>query len=104
MNVVVRAHRGRGRLHRRSNRRIIDLATIKYCLDRAQSLRPIAHADDPDMRVDCVACSIQIVKERGAGHREVSPPLSKFLKREAPSGWPSRKPDPGDDLVRLQLR
>src|ERR1700679_3130696 len=86
MHILRWVDRSRRNGSRVADQGIVDRVAVKQRLHRRQPLRPIASADDTDMRIAHLAVGILVVKEGDAGEREIALPLGEFLK--GPAAFP----------------
>ena len=93
--VDFRHGRGRGRPdHVR-----IDRLAIERCLRVWQAMRPVAGADDADVRVRRAAGGVLVIKSGNSGKRKVAAPEREFLEGPAAFCRPRRQPDLDDQFV-----
>src|SRR5919199_468840 len=75
--VDQRRRRGLGR---RGDRCGVDGAAVQHRFRFDETPRPVAGADDADMRVDRPALLVLVVEQRNAGEREIAAPPGELLE------------------------
>ena len=104
MNVLRRVDRSRRGSRRLTDQIVVDKLTVQNGFRLAQALRPIAGADDANMRVAHPSAIILVVKERDRGECEIALALREFLEGPTPIYGPEGQVQLCDDLVRLAHR